>query len=89
MTFNGGTDASNAWIYESVEEMLEGYGLEKGCNMDSWYKLSTPFDHKIVADARILKCYEYFKGCTLGVMRFLHDGGHFKQSYSDGLTWWF
>jgi len=32
----GGVDGSNAWIYESLDETFDSYGLEQGCDMESW-----------------------------------------------------
>ena len=32
----GGIDSANAWVYESLDETFKNYGLEQGCDMDSW-----------------------------------------------------
>lgn len=40
----GGLDGSNEWIYESLEDMFKVYGLEQGCDLDSWEHVKTPYD---------------------------------------------
>lgn len=65
------------------------FGLEQGCDMDSWEHTVTPYDNNTSAQGN-LHCSEYTKGCQGRVMQCMHDGNHdIIPEYMADLTWWF
>jgi len=70
----GGIDSSDAWIFESVDNTFYVWGLVQGCDISSWKRVTTPFDH-VPDRLKNLACYEYTEGCKSGrAMSCLYDG---------------
>ena len=71
----GGVDKDGMWIYESLDETYWVWGLQQGCDLDSWRVVATPYDNE--ANNKNLQCWEFTKGCQTGrAMKCMHDGGH-------------
>jgi hypothetical protein len=58
----GGIDGSNEWIYESLNDTFMVFGLEQGCDMESWDLVATPYDNN-TSEQGNLACSEYTRGC--------------------------
>jgi len=85
----GGIDGSGEWMYESLNDTFMVFGLEQGCDMDSWEHVATPYDNNTSKQGN-LYCSEYTKGCQGRVMQCMHDGNHdIIPEYMAPLTWWF
>jgi len=41
----GGIDRTGEWIYESVEDTFKVFGLSQGCKLNSWTRVTTPWDN--------------------------------------------
>ena len=85
----GGIDSGNEWMYESLNNTFEVFGLVQGCDMSSWEHVTTPYDN-VQSKQGNLYCSEYTRGCAGRVMQCMHDGNHdIIPSYMPDLTWWF
>lgn len=84
----GGVDGDNSWVFESLRNTLNYYGLVQGCDLESWERVITPWDYK--PGNNNLACHEFTKGCKGRVMSCMHEGEHgFMPDYSFEFAWWF
>ena len=77
------------WIYESLDNTFWHWGIQQGCDLDSWSRVSTPYDN--YPDNKNLECWEFVTGCKVGrAMKCLHDGGHCAApKLMADMMWWF
>ena len=83
------------WLYESLNNTFYVLGMVQKCDLKSWQKIETPWDHyvnpnKSSSIGNNLECYSYTQGCTGRLMQCMYDGGHeVITDYTTELTWWF